>query len=366
MKYKRKLILLAFLIALLVVSIYVLPGFIPFYDHYIFYPFQSFRIIVFGWLPLSIGDVLYVAGGVGLLVTITKWVYFIVKFSANKIRLAASVLNTINTVLFVYCLFIIGWGANYEKPPLREYWGLTIPVQEDRAERRKTDSLALIAFDGFLVDKLNSSAQNYHPFSFTEINKRSKACYRAYTDSKVRMYGLDIKRSLFGYYMERMAIDGYYNPFTGEGQVNSSLPAFMMPFVVCHEMAHQAGIAAEGDANLMAYAVATATDDVSFNYSAYLNIWLYTNNRLFRRDSVIAKQFEAQLNKLTTAHIDTLEQLSKKYNNEVSKYGTELYDGYLKMQNQKEGIRSYGNVASSAWQLELQRKNGKAGVISVP
>ncbi len=366
MKLKRKLIVLIFLVVLVAVSVYILPGYLPAYDKYLFYPLQSFRIILFGWVPFSLGDVLYVLGGAMLLLTIINWVYFIVKFGKYKTQLAASVLNTINAALFIYLYFILGWGANYAKPPLREYWKLATPVEQDHAARRKADSLALIAFNQFLVDRINTCAPHYHTLSFHEINERSKSYYRLYTDSKVRMHGLDVKYSLFGYFMERIAIDGYYNPFTGEGQITGSLPAFILPFVVCHEMAHQAGIAAEGDANLMAYALGTATNDTSFNYSCYLNIWLYANSRLYRRDSVSAKQFEGSLNALTKAHLDTLEQLAKKYNNEVSRYSSELYDGYLKMQKQKEGIRSYGNVSSSAWQLELQRKNGKGGIISIP
>ena len=366
MRYKRKFILLLLLVIFILLADYVLPSSVRPYDRIIFYPFQSFRMILLGWIPFSIGDVLYVLGGFFLLFTLSRWVYYTVKFSTFKGRLAGSVLNTISIILFVYLFFVIGWGANYNKPPLREYWGLATPVIKEKAERRRVDSMALVAFNVFLVDKLNTTVINYKTLSFAETNERSKAYYRVYTDSKVRMHGLGIKETAFGYFMERMAIDGYYNPFTGEGQVSGRLPAFVMPFIVCHEMAHQAGIAAEGDANLMAYAIGTATNDATFNYSAYLNIWLYANNRLYRRDSVLAKKFESQLNKLTAAHLDTLEELSKKYNNEVSQYGTELYDTYLKMQNQKEGIRSYGNVSSSAWQLELQRMNGKAKLISVP
>ena len=131
-------------------------------------------------------------------------------------------------------------------------------------------------------------------------------------------------------------------------------------------MAHQAGIAAEGDANLMAYALGTITDDSTFNYSSYLNIWFYANYRLYHRDSVMAKKFESQLNKLTKAHIDTLEQLSIKYQNSMTHYTKELYDDYLKMQNQKEGIRSYSNVAASAWQLEQSRMSGIKGLVRIP
>jgi hypothetical protein len=284
----------------------------------------------------------------------------------HKHWLAASVLNTINAALFAYIFFILGWGANYAKRSLREHWHYPVAEYKDRREARTADSLALIGFDRFLVEQLNNSASRYHTLSFGDINVRAKAFYRAYTDSKVKKYGLCIKPSMFGYFMERVAVDGYYNPFTGEGQVNGRLPAFMLPFVVCHEMAHQAGIAAEGDANLMAYAVGTQGSDAAFNYSSYLNIWLYVNNRLYRRDSVTAKKFEAQLNKLTAAHIDTLEELSKKYNNEASKYSSEFYDTYLKINKQKEGIRSYGNVTTSAWQLERERMAGREGLIRIP
>ena len=166
--------------------------------------------------------------------------------------------------------------------------------------------------------------------------------------------------------MERIGVEGYYNPFTGEGQVNKELPGFVLPFVISHEMAHQAGIAAEDDANLMAYAVGTTTTDSSFRYSAYLNIWAYTNNRLYRRDSTLANQHEAALNPLSRAHLDTLEQLARKYHNEAARYSSAFYDGYLKLQKQKQGIRSYANVTFSAWQQELKRRDKNSSLIRIP
>ncbi len=357
---------LGILVIVLVIVVYVLPAHLSFYSRFIFYPFQSVRGYLLGWLPFSIGDMLYVGAGAILLCTIVRWGYYIAKFRVYKHQLATSVLGTINAGISAYLFFLLGWGANYAKPSLREHWHYPIADYKDRHEARTADSLALVAFDSFLVNKLNSFAPQYSPLSFAEVNDRSKAFYRAYTNSRVKATGLSVKPSMFGYFMERVAVDGYYNPFTGEGQVNKRLPAFMLPFVLCHEMAHQAGIAAEGDANLMAYAVGTQGNDATFSYSCYLNIWLYVNNRLYRRDSVTAKRYEAALNKLTTAHIDTLEELSKRYNNEVSKYSTEFYDTYLKMQNQKEGIRSYGNVTTSAWQLERERMAGRRSSVSIP
>ena len=277
----------------------------------------------------------------------------------------------VNTFLFAYLFFVIGWGANYYKPTLREYWQLTPPDNTAqngtaKAERKKKALENLTVFDKLLVDRLNTYAPHYHTLLLAEINKRAISYYAAYTDSRVAVHGLHIKPTIYACFIERLGIEGFYNPFTGEGQVNASLPAFIMPFLVCHEMAHQAGIAAEEDANLMAYAIGTITSDSTFRYACYLNIWEYTNRRLYNRDSVTALKHEAMLNKLTTAHLDTLEQISRKYNNEVSRYSNDLYDSYLKMQDQKEGIRSYGNVATSAWLLEQKRMTGTDKLIRIP
>jgi hypothetical protein len=181
----------------------------------------------------------------------------------------------------------------------------------------------------------------------------------------VKEYGLNIKATLFGYFMQRMSVDGYYNPFTGEGQVNMDVPHYMMPFTVCHEMAHQAGIAAEGDANLMSYALCTRSRDLNFQYSAYLNLWLYANSRLYRYDSAIANGYEAKLNGLTRAHIDTLEQINRKYRGLTSRYTAEIYDSYLRMQHQENGIKSYGNVTREAWLLE-QKHTSRNTPIKIP
>ena len=362
MVFKRKFIVLLLLVVLLEGCMYFFKThkhLVNVYDQFIFYPFQSFRTALFSFIPFSIGDVIYVLGGFWALITIIRWSYFIVKFGAYKRQLAASLLRCINTALFVYLFFVFGWGANYYKEPLRRYWSL------DSSRRKKTDTSSLIAFDKFLLGKLNSYSTHYHALSLSEINKRAKTYYRIYTDCKVNN-GLNIKPTLFGNIMERFDIEGYYNPFTGEGQVNNKLPVFMLPFTVCHEMAHQAGIAAEEDANLMAYTLGTAANDSTFSYSCYLNIWLYTNDRLFFHDSALANRFESQLNKLSRAHIDTLDAINRKFHSELTKYSGAVYDSYLRMQNQKEGIRSYGNVASSAWQLEKKRDSIPVGVIRIP
>ena len=374
MQLKRKLTGLLPLILCTCLVFWILPlytSLIPVYDSYIFNPFQSIRGFVFGAIPRSIGDALYIAGGIWLLVTLIRWIRYLFHFQQQKEQLWLSIIRTAKTILCGYLFFMAGWGANYYKQSLWQYWGLVkqrpLPQTDAENEERKKKSFEnLVAFDQWLVGMINSYAPHYQSLTFKEINRKAKEYYGTYTNCRVKKYGLGIKPAMFSYFMMRLGIEGYYNPFTGEGQIDKSLPAFTIPFLICHEMAHQAGIASEEDSNLMAYALGTTVNDSTFRYAAYLNIWQYANNRLFRRDSVKARGFEAMLNKLTMAHLDTLDQISKKYQNDYARYSSQLYDNYLKMNDQKEGIRSYGNVVSSAWLLEQKRNKSEIGLIVVP
>jgi len=53
--------------------------------------------------------------------------------------------------------------------------------------------------------------------------------------------------------MSYLGIGGVYFPFTGEANVNISMPHTSIPFTACHEMAHQIGFAREDEANFIAY-----------------------------------------------------------------------------------------------------------------
>lgn len=361
MGYKKKLILLFIVVLLLTAIQYTLPynpSIAVFYDKYIFSPFQSFRNMCLGFIPISIGDILYIGGGLLVLLALGRWIYFIIKIRTHGHFLLHSMLHGIISLGIVYIVFVLGWGGNYYKPSLSTYWGLD--------KREWSYDSSLVRFDAFLVNKLNSYAPHYKTYNFRDIDKRAQEYYRQYTDSRTRMHGLNVKPSIFGYLMQHLGIQGYYNPFTGEAQVNRFLPSFMLPFVICHEMAHQAGIAAEDDANLMAYVLGTKVHDTAFNYSSYLNLWLYTNARLRGIDSNAANGFKKQLNELTMRHLDTLREIRRRYNSDVSDYSSYLYDEYLKLHNQKEGIATYDKVAVSAWAWERQRDTAKQEVINIP
>jgi len=360
-RYKTKLVILLVLIVLLTAVELTFPGnpqLVISYDKWIFRPYQSFRNIIFGWIHFSVGDILYILAGLYLVWLVLKWVYFLARFMAHRHDLATSFLYTLSTLAGIYILFVIGWGANYYKPRLSEYWELN--------KYKTADSVALVNYDKYLIGLLNEYAPHYHALSFREVSLRTEKYYKEYTDSKTKFTGLGVKPSLFGVSMEYMGVQGYYNPFTGESQVNRFLPPFMLPFVVCHEMAHQTGIANEGDANLLAYVIGTAADDSSFRYSCYFNTWLYTNVRVRQKDPKLAKQLKAMLNPLSQSHIDTLRAIRRRYEGGMSKYSGEMYDRYLRLHDQKGGIDSYEDVVMNARAWDEKKKTVNPGKINIP
>jgi hypothetical protein len=360
LRYKRKAIVLGILILLVFIIQFVFPRHLAlasFYNSYIFRPFQSLRNIVFGIIPFSVGDVLYLIGFFALLTVIIRWLYLLVRIRRYHHELAHSLMNSIISFGLVYLLFFIGWGGNYYRSTLSKFWKL--PASEQPAED------AIRAYDSFLIQRLNALAPHYRGQSFEETNQQARMYYRTLTDSRTKLRSMKAKASLYGYFMQYFGIQGYYNPFTGEAQVNSMLPRFMLPFVVCHEMAHQSGIAAEDDANLLSYAVCTAAPDTAFVYSGYFNLWLYAQSRLKAIDTMQAKQFMARLNPVSKAQLDTLRALRRKYRSSLSDYSGQLYDSYLRLNRQKDGINSYDNVALSAWLWE-QNKNLRGAVIKIP
>ncbi len=361
MRYKRKLLLLGLLLIAFLLIQLAFPGsrwLQEGYGNYVFRPYQVLRNMVFGKVPVSVGDILYFAGVLALIAVTIRWIYFAVRFRSHKHYLGASLLHTLSTFTVIYLLFFIGWGGNYYKPPLTDYWKLA------PADTAHTKIIA--TYDHFLIGQLNALAPHYEDVPFRQVDRRAERYYQRLTDRHTRHSGLRAKPSIYGYFMQYLGIQGYYNPFTGEAQVNRFLPSYMLPFVVCHEMAHQSGIGAEDDANLLSYALCVTSGDKDFAYSAYFNIWLYTHNRMRGEDSVQAANLLATLNPVSQSQLDTLRAIRRRYRSGLNNVSTAIYDEYLKLHNQAGGIDSYYGVVMSAWRWEVQRRKIVVTALNIP
>ncbi|OSZ81691.1 hypothetical protein CAP35_00025 [Chitinophagaceae bacterium IBVUCB1] len=357
--YRQKLIWLVVVLVIAVAGTWYLadcPCHADAYNEYVFQPYQALRIAVLKYIPFSIGDIVYVSWGFSLLLLVIRWVYYIAKLQTYASTLRYAVIKAASALVWLYVLFMVGWGGNYYKEPLARYWQL---------EEKNWGDTSIAAFDRYLVLQLNATAPRYKANSFKETVRKAKSYYQTYTDCYKNGKGLQVKPSLFGNWMQYMGVQGYYNPFTGEGQVNRGELHFMQPYIICHEMAHQTGVGAEDDANLLAYALAVSSQDTSFMYAAYLNLWLYTHPQLRMRDSVAANAIKAQLNRTTIAHLKELKAQRKKYHSKLSSYTGDVYDQYLKLNGQQDGIESYDKVTVSAWLWEQQR-NYKLRKLYIP
>ena len=158
---------------------------------------------------------------------------------------------------------------------------------------------------------------------------------------------------------------GYFNPITGEAQVRSDIPNLLVPYITCHEMAHQLGYASESEANFVGYLTAIASKDLYFRYSAYLELFTYAQSEeilLFGKEKNF-KAFEATL-LYNRTHLDRLvikdrkaiRAFFQKRQNRLSPTVTSMYDQYLKLNKQAAGIDSYNEVIG--WLIAYQQKNG--------
>ena len=150
-----------------------------------------------------------------------------------------------------------------------------------------------------------------------------------------------IKSSLFSYPLSYMGFGGYLNPFTNEAQVNYLKPKYTSPLTICHEMAHQTGIASESDCNFVGFIAASQNKDVFFKYSAYAFALNYCLYNLEVMDAGSSKTYKVFINKGVLENFNENKTFWKHYHSWIDTFFEYIYDTFLKMNQQKDGMESY-------------------------
>lgn len=311
--------------------------------------------LLFGWLPFSIGDLLYGLFGIWILWKLVKGIKMLYKKQVSWKGFAIRCFKILTLFLVIYIVFNGLWGINYNRRGIAYQLGL-------KMDKYSPEELKNI--NAVLIEKVNSSKQNLVNnktayFSTKELFVKVQQSYAAINSSYpfLKYQHQSLKPSLWGWLGNYVGFLGYYNPFTGEGQVNTTVPKFSQPFTACHEVAHQLGYAKEMEANFVGYLAASASPDKQFQYSVYLDLFLYSNRNLFNTDSVSARAYASQLIPEVKADLKEWRDFNRRHKNPVEPVIRWMYGKYLERNQQPQGVLSYDEVTS--FLIAYYKKFGK-------
>lgn len=144
--------------------------------------------------------------------------------------------------------------------------------------------------------------------------------------------------------MSYLDFSGFYFPFTGEANLNDESPAAYLPANICHEMAHQQGIATEQECNFVAIMAATSADSAAYRYAGYLMGYVHLSNALYRVDQAAWQTIRDSLPDTVRADLRQNSAYWARFDGLVNTAATKVYDGFLKSNGLADGVQNYGTV----------------------
>jgi hypothetical protein len=327
------------------------------YYTYGFYPYVSRSLrFLFGWLPFSVGDILYLGAALYLIYKAVKFLRVLARRQIKKYLQWVLVKKLLHLALWVYLIFNVFWGLNYNRLGMAAQLKLDVkPYTVQDLDTLTSVIQARLNHYAVMVDSSKRAAMNRNRILFNEG-------IAAYHEVKKTMPFLtyknpSVKPSMFSHIGHYFGFTGYYNPFSGEAQIKTTAPFFIKPFVVTHEIGHQLGYAKENEANFVAFFAGRSSPNPEFRYSLYFEMYQYAIRDLYRKDSVKAKTYRAQLHPQVKKDTEELIAYLIRSENPVEPWVTRFYDEYLKMNNQPKGKMTYNEVV--AWLIAYQKKFGR-------
>ena len=336
---KRKYILPTFLILqILVLKVLAFfPEFVEqYYSNRLYVWISHFLRITLGWIPFSIGDILYGF----LILLILKWFWNTRK--TWNLYWNDNLLRIFSVLSIFYFVFHLLWGLNYYRVPLFE---------KMKIEKEYSDA-DLLFFTQKLIAKTNAlqlqltknvSLKVVFPYSQEQVFKMNLNGYA----NLAKQYPFfeyqypSIKKSIISLPLTYMGFGGYLNPFTNEAQVNYLGPMYTFPMTTNHEMAHQMGYASESECNFIGFLASIKNDNLYFKYAGYSNALRYCLGNWKVRDEKVLEQLLKTINPGIRANYQESKDFWKQYDTIIDKGFHAFYDQFLKANQKKDGLDSY-------------------------
>jgi len=333
---------------------------------YISSPIRSFFGLLSSIYPFAVMEIL-------ITVAIIFLIYYIIKGIRDtsrrrekwKLR-AKRFLPILVIACYLWGMFSWLWSSGYYATGFVERYELF----SDGVSREELFAAALMFASkaNDLSEQVERDSDGNYDVDRRVMFTESVDVYRNISQDFPSLYGrlYAPKPMLFSWLMSITGYSGMYFALTGESMVNTQPPVVFMPATVAHEHAHQLGIFAEDEANLVAILACIKSDNITFQYAGYMSGLNYLLNALYRnddptsnrpsnewiqvvvrlsenvlRDRQETEQFWATRTTVRTG-LNFLDRILTTVAETTYDAVNAIYDGYLKSQSQELGIRSYG------------------------
>ncbi len=312
------------------------PSWVESYYSQLVYPFifDTHRLF-FEKFSFSVGDLLYAF----LVLFIAKNVVSI--FKKKKPSWRAIVRQGLSFVSLILLFFNLNWGLNYYRTPLYQDLGYQMKYNETELEATFSKLVTISNQLHSQLSENDTTAVTLH-YSKTKIGNLIEKEFDF--DLKKMESKPYLKQSLWSTLLSYMGYAGYLNPFTLESQANSKIPKLDFIITAAHEMAHQLGIASEGEANFIAFYTSIKHSDPFLQYAGYTFALRYCYAELYKANPENAKEKLKTLHPGILKNYKELSEFWKQYQNPFEPLLKKGYDSYLKANGQAKGIQSYSTI----------------------
>jgi len=301
-------------------------GFYPVYGH--------LPKLVLGWLPFSAGDVFYVSVLGFLLFSSGKSIVLL--FARRYPEAILLLLRLLSAGMVLYLFFHLSWGLNYYRRPLHEHLGLHLADSIRKVDYLRTLD-KYIARANALREQVQTSGLDRD-----QAKRELEALMRADTllAGVLSKTQVRAKSPISSGLVSRFTVTGYFNPFTQEVQVNRRVPIVAYPFTVVHELAHQMGIGFEDECNFIAFLKLKDHPNPWYAYAAAYETVQYMLGPI-HADEVLYREYVDKLSPAVKADYADERAFWRSYSGWINRAADVFYTGYLKHNNQPEGMDRY-------------------------
>ena len=354
------LIITASFYALFSVSLYALSSVSPgltdkIYTNNLFKAVNLPLKLIVSAFPFSVGEILLYVCIIGfiiyLLYSVITAVSLFIKRQNKKAfnKLIQFVLILLSAALLCVGNFIVLGGINYNGSDFADKAGYTL-------RSYTTDELCRLCLylgeeAGAARNSVEKNSDNvtFYTGALDELIEKSGSGYEVLCEKYSFLDGFypEAKVVLSSEIMCYLQITGIYPYLVPEALVNKKTPASSLPMTICHEMAHQRGIAREDEANYVAYLACINSSDSLYIYSGYYSAFMYSMNQLYKYDIEKWKSVCAAVSPELFADAQYENSFWQEYEDtspKAAKLSETVNDTYLKANDIEDGTHSYGRV----------------------